>query len=105
MASTVGPVEARLGQQWRLMRPFAFTSTRRGFAAVIAAVVLGVLVGRASGSPVASFVPYATGFSSPVYVTSAPGDPVTLFVVEQAGTIKIVKTGPSRGRSSTSTRS
>jgi glucose/arabinose dehydrogenase len=63
----------------------------RGSAAIIAAIVLGVLVGRASGSPVASFVPYVAGFSSPVYVTSAPGDPATLYVVEQAGTIKIVK--------------
>jgi glucose/arabinose dehydrogenase len=33
----------------------------------------------------------ATGFTSPVYVTSAPGDPSTLYVVEQAGTIKIVR--------------
>jgi glucose/arabinose dehydrogenase len=35
----------------------------------------------------------ATGFSKPVFVTAAPGDDERLFVVEQSGTIRIVKNG------------
>ena len=52
-----------------------------------------LMAGSASGSRATTFVPYASGFSSPVYVTSAPGDPSTLYVVEQAGTIEIVENG------------
>jgi glucose/arabinose dehydrogenase len=37
------------------------------------------------------------GFDSPVYVTSAPGDPTTLYVVEQAGKIRIVRNGKIAG--------
>ncbi len=35
----------------------------------------------------------ATGFSSPIYATSPPGDYERLFVVEQTGRIKIIKNG------------
>jgi glucose/arabinose dehydrogenase len=42
-------------------------------------------------------VPYGSGFESPVYVTSAPGDPSTLYVVEQPGTIQIVRNGKATG--------
>jgi glucose/arabinose dehydrogenase len=38
-----------------------------------------------------AFAAYVTGFSSPVFVTAAPGDAQTLYIVEQAGTVKIVK--------------
>jgi Glucose/sorbosone dehydrogenases len=44
-----------------------------------------------------SFQQVASGFSSPVAVTAAPGDPTTLYVVEQPGTIKIVKGGRVTG--------
>src|SRR5262245_61043689 len=44
-----------------------------------------------------SFAPVVGGFDSPVYVTSAPGDPDTLYVVEQAGTIRIVRGGKIAG--------
>lgn len=44
-----------------------------------------------------SFAPVVGGFDSPVYVTSAPGDPTTLYVVEQAGTIRIVRNGQIAG--------
>jgi glucose/arabinose dehydrogenase len=37
------------------------------------------------------------GLRSPVYVTSAPGDPTTLYVVEQAGRIRIVRDGKIAG--------
>jgi glucose/arabinose dehydrogenase len=41
----------------------------------------------------ARFVPYASGLSSPVYVIAAPGRPGTLYAVERAGTIRIVRSG------------
>ena len=44
-----------------------------------------------------SFTQVATGFDSPVFVTSAPGDPDTLYVVEQPGRIKIVRGGRITG--------
>ena len=44
-----------------------------------------------------SFAPVVAGFDSPVYVTSAPGDPDTLYVVEQAGAIRIVRAGKIAG--------
>jgi glucose/arabinose dehydrogenase len=44
-----------------------------------------------------SFAPYASGFDSPDFVTAAPGDPTTLYVVEQPGTIRIVRNGKNAG--------
>jgi glucose/arabinose dehydrogenase len=44
-----------------------------------------------------SFRQIASGFDSPVFVTSAPGDPNTLYVVEQPGTIRIVRDGKVAG--------
>ena len=72
---------------------------RRIAVAGVAALVLGLLAGSASGgaSTKLDFAQVAGGFSSPVYVTNAPGDPTTLYVVEQTGTIKIVKGGTVTG--------
>ena len=55
----------------------------------------GVAGARATKS--LSFAPVVGGFDSPVYVTSAPGDPTTLYVVEQGGTIRIVRNGQIAG--------
>ncbi len=44
-----------------------------------------------------SFSPVVGGLDSPVYVTSAPGDPDTLYVVGQSGTIRIVRDGKIAG--------
>lgn len=44
-----------------------------------------------------SFAPYLGGFDSPDFVTAAPGDPDTLYVVEQPGTIRIVRDGKIAG--------
>jgi glucose/arabinose dehydrogenase len=63
---------------------------------VLAAVSLALAAPSASGAR-HGFVQYASGFNAPVYVTSAPGDPTTLYVVEQPGTIKIVKNGQVTG--------
>jgi hypothetical protein len=69
---------------------------RRLTYAAAVALVLGILTGHASGGT-AAFAPVVSGLQSPVYVTSAPGDPTTLYVVEQPGTIKIVKGGKITG--------
>jgi glucose/arabinose dehydrogenase len=65
-------------------------------AAAVVALGVGIWAGSASGRS-HGFVQVASGFSSPVYVTSAPGDATTLYVVEQPGTIKIVKGGKITG--------
>jgi glucose/arabinose dehydrogenase len=44
-----------------------------------------------------SFAPYLGGLDSPTFVASAPGDPTTLYVVEQPGTIRIVRDGKVAG--------
>jgi glucose/arabinose dehydrogenase len=44
-----------------------------------------------------SFAQILSGFDSPVQVTSAPGAPDTLYVVEQIGTIRIVREGQIAG--------
>src|SRR5256885_823678 len=64
-----------------------------------AALLLGLWIGGAEGGHKAqsSFARVADGFDAPVYVTSAPGDPTTLYVVEQPGTIKIVRNGSTAG--------
>ncbi len=64
---------------------------------VIAAGCAGSGAAGVRSTPSFTFTEVATGFSSPVYVTSAPGDPDTLYVVERAGTIKIVQGGAITG--------
>ena len=65
----------------------------------IAALVAAALALWASGAAGGrrDFAQVAGGFDAPVYVTSAPGDPSTLYVVEQPGTIKIVRDGQVAG--------
>ncbi|MEN3341180.1 MAG: hypothetical protein V7644_584 [Actinomycetota bacterium] len=67
----------------------------------VVALALGLWAGAASGHRThrlaVTFQPVASGFDSPVYVTSAPGDPSTLYVVEQRGTIQIVRGGHVAG--------
>ena len=63
---------------------------------------LALLVGAASGGARTStrygvFRPIVAGFVAPTYVTSAPGDAATLFVVEQAGRIRTVRGGRITG--------
>jgi glucose/arabinose dehydrogenase len=68
------------------------------FPVAVVALVLGVVTGAAGGRSTAfSFQRVASGFASPVDVASAPGDPSTLYVVEQQGTIKMVKNGQAAG--------
>ncbi|HEY7207274.1 MAG TPA: PQQ-dependent sugar dehydrogenase [Gaiellaceae bacterium] len=65
-------------------------------ASAAAALALGGSVARPAPPPY-SFQRIATGFSSPVYVTSVPADPSTLYVVEQPGTIVTVRDGGVAG--------
>lgn len=59
--------------------------------------LLGVFaVPMASAVPVASEL-YASGFTNPLFVTHAPGDATRLFVVEQAGIIKVIENGVVQG--------
>jgi glucose/arabinose dehydrogenase len=70
---------------------------------VLAAVLAYLFLGRPATATVSyqaakvatsySFALYVSGLDSPVYVTAAPGDPDTLYVVEQAGAIRIVRGG------------
>jgi glucose/arabinose dehydrogenase len=68
-----------------------------GLSLVLAACIAGSGAASVRSAKFFSFTQVATGFDSPVFVTSAPGDPDTLYVVEQPGTIKIVQGGTITG--------
>jgi glucose/arabinose dehydrogenase len=62
------------------------------------AIAAAALIGSTPAKqPAYSFKRIATGFASPTYVTSAPDDASTLYVVEQAGRILIVRGGRITG--------
>jgi glucose/arabinose dehydrogenase len=46
-----------------------------------------------TAAPTLGFDTIASGLSAPVFITGAPGDASRLFVVEQGGTIRIIKSG------------
>jgi glucose/arabinose dehydrogenase len=50
-------------------------------------------VGPPDGTAAVGLEPVATGLNNPLYLTAPPGDTNRLFIVEQAGTIRIVKGG------------
>ena len=78
--------------------PFVSRNRIALVGAALVALMVGVWAGAASSRSAAfSFQQVASGFESPVYVTSAPGDTSTLYVVEQQGTIKMVKNGQTAG--------
>jgi glucose/arabinose dehydrogenase len=68
---------------------------RRRALAVGLAAALAFLVGVASAvAQSVQLVPFGgQTFSSPFYVTGAPGDPSRVFVVERTGTIRLVRDG------------
>jgi glucose/arabinose dehydrogenase len=71
---------------------------RRALAAAALALA-AVVAATAAASPERvslSIKPFASGFESPIYVTSAPGEPANLYVVEQAGRILVLAGGQRR---------
>jgi glucose/arabinose dehydrogenase len=78
------------------------TRSKRFWAVMaVVAVCLGA-AGVAGSAPSHSAAAYTfrqvtSGLDSPVYVTSAPGDSTTLYVVEQTGVIAIVRRGKVAG--------
>src|SRR2546430_4172541 len=63
-------------------------------AAAAALVLMAPAAARAaSGLELTDIAPSGSEFNHPVYVTSPPGDPTRLFVVEQGGTIQLVTAG------------
>jgi glucose/arabinose dehydrogenase len=91
----VSPAATRRVSARPELRKRLCASAAAGAIAILPGVVtVAATAGRAAAS---RFVPYASGFASPVYVTSAPTDPTTLYVVEQAGVIEIVENGRIAG--------
>ena len=67
---------------------------------LLAVVLLTVLPGSGSAESAVRFGvfrPIASGLDSPTYVTTAPGEPGTLYVVEQPGRIVTVRNGRITG--------
>src|SRR3954467_7012460 len=60
--------------------------------ALLAACLLGLMVGTTARADAAVTLEPVGTFSSPIYITSPPGDP-RLFVVERSGTIQVVDEG------------
>jgi glucose/arabinose dehydrogenase len=72
------------------------TGVLRLTALAVVLVALTASAGSAAGAA-PSFVQIASGLHEAVYVTSAPSDPSTLYVVEQRGTIEMVRDGKIAG--------
>jgi glucose/arabinose dehydrogenase len=66
-------------------------------AALLAAAALAVAAPAADARAGYSLEPLVSGLDAPVYATSAPGDPDTLYVVEQPGRIRTVAGGKVTG--------
>ena len=68
---------------------------RHGSAALLLSGLLSLTApaAAAGGTTPLTTVRIAAGLSSPTYVTSAPGDPTRLFVLEQGGRIRLIKNG------------
>jgi glucose/arabinose dehydrogenase len=81
-----------------LTRPRPGRRVRAGMLIALIASLCGVLIAGDPTSravadvPDVALTPVGT-FASPVYVTSPPGDPSRLFVVERGGTVRVVKDG------------
>jgi len=64
--------------------------TRRTPSVLLAVLAATLTAGPAPGQVTSSLV--ASGFSAPLFATSAPGDPTRLYVVEQGGVIRTLDT-------------
>lgn len=64
---------------------------RRAALVVLVAAALAALPSAAAAAPLR--LVSVGSFATPTYVTAAPGDPSRLYVVERAGTIRVLKDG------------
>jgi glucose/arabinose dehydrogenase len=76
---------------------------RRAFAGLVAAIALGAgMLASAPGEPASARgelkLKRVGGFDAPVYVADAPGARDLLFVVEQPGTVRVVRDGRTLAR-------
>ena len=71
-----------------------------GFVASLCALALAAGPSANAGNPVAQVVatPFGGSFSSPVYVTGAPGFPDLVYVVQQGGKVRVVDDGVKRDK-------
>jgi glucose/arabinose dehydrogenase len=65
---------------------------------LLVGAVLFASAGHGATRPKYHFANIGRGFTEAVYVTSAPDDPATLYVVEQRGTIELARGGKPAGR-------
>src|SRR6476646_7051769 len=65
-------------------------------ALILALVATGLVATAASARSEALHLVPVARFSSPVYATTAPGEPTNLYVVEQAGRIMVMQNGQTR---------
>jgi len=68
-------------------------NTLIGAAGKIALIWTLLLALSSGGAGAASLEPVAAGFEKPIFVTSDPGDPNRLLVVERRGTIQLIENG------------
>jgi glucose/arabinose dehydrogenase len=69
---------------------------RRGLAVLVCLLAVAVFASPASAA--VRLIGVARGFSLPVHVASTPSEPGRLYVVEQAGTVRVVEGGRVRAR-------
>jgi glucose/arabinose dehydrogenase len=69
-----------------------------GGAAVVAAVLVVACASAATEQAQLRLRPLFRGLSSPLYVTTAPGQPNTLYIVEQVGRIRVAVRGKLRAK-------
>jgi glucose/arabinose dehydrogenase len=91
-------IDSGFGSGYRRRSDGGTLLRRRAIAVGLATgIALLIAVAPAAGQSV-QLVPFGgQTFSSPYYVTGAPGDPSRLFVVEGAGRIRLVKDGVTQG--------
>src|SRR6478735_1900138 len=71
---------------------------RRGYllAAIVAALMVAPSAAQAGTEPAVTATDVGS-FEQPVFVTSAPGKPNLLFVVQQPGKVKVLRNGEKAG--------
>jgi glucose/arabinose dehydrogenase len=76
------------------VRPFGARAAALAAAGTLAALLAGGATAAGPGAP--QLQPLLSGLDQPTYVTTAPGEPKRLYVVEQTGRIRIAEAGKLR---------